>query len=118
MDKVDWEVLKALAAKATHDVDVEPCTGRNGVKCETYWKMHSVAADGVYTYVAEYPYPNMEHDATFDAALRNAFPAILAAHEKDQRVIAAALAFKDLPNEIRKQNLFDALAEFDKAKQS
>lgn len=102
MDKVDWEGLKALEAKATSapwawdqrgEKINEWAMGKafKGVDAEIPIAGFFDGEDTVYDrYVCSHEDTTCNYnDPHLIAGLRNAFPAILAAHERDQRVIAA-----------------------------
>jgi len=118
MSQVDWEGLKALEAKAT----------------QGNWWFSKIYGDLIDYKDNEFlagPFRN-DNDALFIAKFREQFPAILAEHERYQRLVAAAEKIRDdaraLLNNIRDNNersvsfcmsmsnLEDALAEYDKAK--
>lgn len=125
----DWEGLKALEAKAIKgpvfvaedDAEDVPNHKQSGLAMLETGRQ----SDWHYGRLMEW------HEARFVAMLINQYPVILAAHEADQRVIAAAekiinavrgLAFgtdwnKGTHAEIYRPKLLAELAEFDKAKQ-
>ena len=96
--QIDWDGLKALS-----DLRRETIAGKSLPETDIYIKAYF----------------------DFQRELDQSFPAILAAHERDQRVIAAAdrlraaiTAVEADQNEETEQEYIDALDEFDKAKQS
>ena len=107
---IDWEGLKALEAKSTigpWEVD------HDGDKSLVY-----VSMPLANTPIADCWSNCQESDAELIATLRNAFPAILAQHEQDQRIIEAAKKMADQVVVYLEGGdtvaLDAALAEFDK----
>ena len=116
-DQVDWEGLKALEAKATATPWHAPGLGE--VHSTQHYELLLARYPAEWQGSPSEPISETlgEEDAEFISALRNAFPAILAQHERDQRVIAAAerLAITVIHGPADEIDM--ALAEYDKAKQ-